>query len=72
METLTFPTQISKRLYAQLLEKALALASGLSTRAARKKIVVKRTSGSSSVELSIKMSDPVYAGDVITVPQSFF
>jgi hypothetical protein len=48
------------------------LASGLSPRAARKKIVVKRASGSSSAELSIKMSDPVYAGDVITVPQSFF
>ncbi|MFT6050896.1 MAG: polysaccharide export outer membrane protein [Halioglobus sp.] len=54
------------------LEKALALASGLSPRAAHKKIVVKRASGSSSAELSIKMSDPVYAGDVITVPQSFF
>ena len=54
------------------LEKALALASGLSPRAARKEIVVKRATESTSAEVSIKMSDPVYAGDVITVPQSFF
>ena len=54
------------------LEKALALAGGLSPRAARNKIVVKRASELSSVEVNIKMSDPVHAGDVITVPQSFF
>jgi polysaccharide export outer membrane protein len=54
------------------LEKALALAGGLSPRAARSKIVVKRASELSDVEVNIKMSDPVYAGDVITVPQSFF
>lgn len=54
------------------LEKALALAGGLSPRAARNKIVVKRGSGDSDEIISIEMSDPVYAGDVITVPQSFF
>ena len=54
------------------LEKALALAGGLSPRAARNKILVKRASDSSSVAVSIRMSDPVRAGDVITVPQSFF
>jgi polysaccharide export outer membrane protein len=54
------------------LEKALALAGGLSPRAARNKILVKRASKLSGVEVSIKMSDPVRAGDVITVPQSFF
>lgn len=54
------------------LEKALALAGGLSPRAARKKIEVKRASDSSGVAVNIKMSDPVHAGDVITVPQSFF
>lgn len=54
------------------LEKALALAGGLSPRAARKKIEVKRASDLSGVAAIIKMSDPVYAGDVITVPQSFF
>ena len=54
------------------LEKALALAGGLSPRAARNKIVVKRASELSSTAVNIKMSDPVHAGDVITVPQSFF
>jgi len=54
------------------LEKALALAGGLSPRAARNKIVVKRAGELSGMEVNIKMSDPVQAGDVITVPQSFF
>ena len=54
------------------LEKALALAGGLSPRAARNKLVVKRADKLSGVEISIRMSDPVRAGDVITVPQSFF
>ena len=54
------------------LEKALALAGGLSPRAARDNIVVKRASELSGVEGDINMSDPVHAGDVITVPQSFF
>jgi protein involved in polysaccharide export with SLBB domain len=54
------------------LEKALALASGLSPRAARNKIVVKRASELSGKEKKIKMSDPVHAGDIVTVPQSFF
>lgn len=52
------------------LEKALALAGGLSARAARGKIEVKRASSGDTGK--IKMSDPVNAGDVITVPQSFF
>jgi polysaccharide export outer membrane protein len=54
------------------LEKALALAGGLSPRAARNKILVKRAGDLSSEAVSIRMSDPVRAGDVITVPQSFF
>lgn len=54
------------------LEKALALAGGLSPRAARNKIVVKRANDPSGGEVNIRMSDPVRAGDVITVPQSFF
>jgi len=54
------------------LEKALALAGGLSPRAARNKIVVKRANDPSGAEVKIRMSDPVRAGDVITVPQSFF
>ena len=54
------------------LEKALALAGGLSPRAARNKILVKRASDLAGVAVNIRMSDPVRAGDVITVPQSFF
>ena len=52
------------------LEKALALAGGLSLRAARGKIQVKRANSDSFVR--IDMNDPVYAGDVINVPQGFF
>ena len=52
------------------LEKALALAGGLSARAARGKIEVKRANSDSFERLY--MNDPVYAGDVINVPQSFF
>jgi polysaccharide export outer membrane protein len=54
------------------LEKALALAGGLSPRAARSKISVKRGDDLSGDAKKIKMTDPVHAGDVITVPQSFF
>ena len=54
------------------LEKALALAGGLTPRAARNKIEVKRASDASGATVKIKMADPVQAGDVITVPQSFF
>ena len=54
------------------LEKALALAGGLSPRAARNKIEVKRANNLSGAAVRIKMPDPVRAGDVITVPQSFF
>lgn len=54
------------------LEKALALAGGLSQRAAPDKIVVKRGNESSNGVVDIKMSDAVHAGDVITVPESFF
>jgi len=52
------------------LEKALALAGGLSPRAARSKIEVRRANSDSFEK--IEMDDPVYAGDVINVPQSFF
>ena len=52
------------------LEKALAIAGGLSPRAARGKIEVKRANSDSFERAD--MDDPVYAGDVINVPQSFF
>lgn len=51
-------------------EKALALAGGLSPRAARGKIEVKRASSDSFQR--VDMDEPVYAGDIINVPQSFF
>lgn len=54
------------------LEKAIALAGGLSPRAARNKISAKRGSDAEGQNIPIRMSDPVFAGDVITVPQSFF
>ena len=52
------------------LEKALAVAGGLTPRAARGKIEVKR--GDSDSFVRIQMNDPVYPDDVIKVPQSFF
>ena len=52
------------------LEKALALAGGLSPRAARGKIEVKRASSDTFVR--IRMDEPVYPDDIINVPQSFF
>lgn len=52
------------------LEKALVLGGGLSPRAARSKIEVKRANSDSFVR--IQMSDLVYPDDVINVPESFF
>ena len=52
------------------LEKALTLAGGLSPRAARGKIEVRRANSDSFERAD--MDDPVHAGDVINVPQSFF
>ena len=52
------------------LEKALALAGGLSPRAARGKIELKRANSDSFQR--VEMDDPVYAGDIINVPPSFF
>ena len=51
-------------------EKALALAGGLTPRAARGKIEVRRANSDSFVKVG--MDDPVHAGDVVNVPQSFF
>lgn len=52
------------------LEKALALAGGLSPRAARGKVEVKRADADTFVR--IRMNDPVYPDDIINVPASFF
>ncbi|MDH3415329.1 MAG: polysaccharide export protein [Gammaproteobacteria bacterium] len=54
------------------LEKALALAGGFTERASRGKVDVVRGSEPGTKGQRIKLSEPVFAGDVITVPQSFF
>ena len=51
-------------------EKALTLAGGLSQRAARGKIQMKRANSDSFDRAD--MDDPVHAGDIINVPKSFF
>ena len=51
-------------------EKALTLAGGFSPRAARGKVEIKRVN--SDTFEKVNLNDPVYAGDVIRVPQSFF
>jgi len=52
------------------LRKAIALAGGFTERAAKKKITVVRAGD--PVPRRIKLHDPIRAGDVITVHQSFF
>ncbi len=54
------------------LDQAVTLAGGLTERASRKKIVVQRPSAKGKEKLAIKLDDPVYPGDIITVRRSFF
>ena len=54
------------------LEKAIALGGGFTERASRRKVTVVRAGDTGLVAQSIKLSDPVQPGDVITVHQSFF
>ena len=54
------------------LEKAIALGGGFTERAAKGKITVIRAADTSRVSRPIELKDPVSAGDVITVAQSFF
>lgn len=54
------------------LEKALTLAGGLTERASRKKITVLRASAEGKEKQSIRLDEPVYPGDIITVRRSFF
>lgn len=54
------------------LRKAISIAGGLSERASEKKIFVIRESDPAKARQSIGMDDPIYAGDIITVEQSFF
>ena len=54
------------------LEKAIALGGGFTERASKKKIMVIRAGDTDQIAKPIKLNDLVHAGDVITVPQSFF
>lgn len=54
------------------LRKAVSLAGGLTERASEKKVFVIRESDPVKQRQSIGMDDPVYAGDTVTVEQSFF
>ncbi|MBT8084103.1 MAG: polysaccharide export protein [Woeseia sp.] len=54
------------------LEKAVALAGGFTERAARGKIEVVRANDPTAKAQRVNLSGPVFAGDVITVQQSFF
>ena len=54
------------------LEKAIALGGGFTERAAKGKISVIRAADTSRVSRPIELNEPVSAGDVIAVPQSFF
>ena len=54
------------------LAKAIALAGGFSERASKKKITVIRADNPEAEAESIDLTDPVFAGDVITVHERFF
>ena len=54
------------------LQKAIALGGGFTERASRKKITVTRAGDPDAGDKPIEMDDPVYPGDVISVPESFF
>ncbi|MBF0136499.1 MAG: polysaccharide export protein [Magnetococcus sp. DMHC-1] len=52
--------------------KAVTLAGGFSERAADKKITVIRGNDPSHKEFSIRLDDPVYPDDILTVPEGFW
>jgi len=52
------------------LEKAIALAGGFTEFASRKKIEVKRAAGESEQSVRMGLTDAVYPGDIITVPET--
>ncbi len=53
-------------------EKAIALAGGFSARASQKRIKVSREVDGTQQTGKIRMRDPVYPGDILSVPQGFF
>lgn len=54
------------------LEKTIALAGGFTGRAAKRRIKVSRDIDGQQQQGSIRMGDPVYPGDIISVPEGFF
>jgi len=53
-------------------EQAIALGGGFTERASRSKIEVIRASDPAHKAVPVKLFDPVFPGDIITVKQSFF
>ncbi|MEM7256742.1 MAG: polysaccharide biosynthesis/export family protein [Pseudomonadota bacterium] len=53
-------------------EKTIALAGGFSGRASKKRITVSRDIDGQQQQGRIRMGDPVYPGDIISVPEGFF
>ena len=53
-------------------ERAIALGGGFTERASKGKISVIRAADTSRVVRPIKLDEPIYPGDVITIQQSFF
>lgn len=54
------------------LEKTIALAGGFTGRASKKRIKVSRDVDGQQQQGKIRMNDPVYPGDIISVPEGFF
>jgi polysaccharide export outer membrane protein len=54
------------------LEKTIALAGGFTGRASKKRIRVSRDVDGQQKQGRIRLSDPVYPGDIISVPEGFF
>ena len=53
-------------------EKTIAMAGGFSARASKKRIKVSREVDGQQRSGRIKMRDPVYPGDILSIPQGFF
>lgn len=54
------------------LEKTIALAGGFTGRASKKRVKVSRDIDGQQQQGRIRMRDPVYPGDIISVPEGFF
>ncbi|WGL18237.1 polysaccharide export protein [Microbulbifer bruguierae] len=54
------------------INKAIAMASGLTPRASQRKIIIKRGHGENQEVIEAEMDTKLYPGDIITVKQSFF